>query len=133
MANSRVFYAYTPHPDEELKSYGIFERATVAVRLNLTSEGPMFEYGVSICSKEDNFNKQVGRDLALISLEAGYGKTPFAKHYQDIADYYHEQNSENDGTERATIRFVNDLSNSVFLKLDKHRRKVGEFNKKYKV
>lgn len=133
MENSRVFYAYTPYPDEELKAFGVFERATVAARLVKSVEGfQTFEYGVSICSKEDNFNKKVGRDLALISLEAGYGKTPFAQHYQDIADN-NFLDLERNGTERATIKFVNDLSNHIFLKLEKHKRKVGEFNKKYKM
>lgn len=123
---AKVFYAYTPHPTEELKAYGLGERATVAARL---VDGK-FEYGVAICRADDNFSRVEGKEWALKRLEEGFGSTVYNDHYQLIAKYYAEQEEyKNDGTERATIQFVNDLAKSVFLKMKKYKRKLANFNK----
>lgn len=123
---AKVFYAYTPHPDAEMRAYGMAERATVAARL---VDGK-FEYGVAICRGDDNFSKTEGKAWALKRLEEGFGSTVFNKHYQTLAEYYAEDVAfTNDGTERATIQFVNDLAKSVFIKMRKYKRKLGSFNK----
>ena len=121
---ARVFYAYTPHPDAELRELGFGERATVAVRLN---EGK-FEYGVAVCRADDNFSKSIGRQIALARLESGFGSTVYNEHYKTIAEFYAEESEgDNDGTERAIIQFVNDLAKSVFIKMKKYKRKLENF------
>jgi hypothetical protein len=124
----RVFYAYTPHPTPFDRAYGFGERATVATQLLDVNGEKIFYYGVAICSATDNFNKTEGRRLALSRLQEGYGKTKWNDHYQGIADFFAAQ-GENDGTERATIQFVNDLANSVAKKIRKHKRKLENLKK----
>lgn len=123
---AKVFYAYTPHPDAEMRAYGLGERATVAARL---VDGK-FEYGVAICRSDDNFSRSEGKSWALKRLEAGFGTTVYNEHYQLLAKYFAEESEGlNDGTERATIQFVNDLTKSVFKKMDKYKKKLEKFNK----
>jgi hypothetical protein len=124
----RVFYAYTPHPTPFDRALGFGDRATVAAQLVEVNGVKEFHYGVSICSAGDNFNKTKGRELALQRLQSGYGKTVWNTHYQDMADFFAAE-EENDGTERATIQFVNDLANSVAGKIKKHKRKLESLKK----
>lgn len=124
---AKVFYAYTPHPDEQMKAFGYVERATVAARL---VDGKL-EYGVTICRGDDNFSRAEGKKRSLEALEENFGSTNFNEHYQQIAQFYSEESEGlNDGTERATIQFVNDLAKSVWKKMDKYKKKVGQHNKK---
>lgn len=128
---SRVFYAYTPHPTPEMREIGWGERATVAARLVEDGEEKKFEYGISICNAEDNFNKKFGRELALERLQAGFGSTKYNEYYQNLAEYFAEDSGyENDGTERTTIQFVNDLANSVFKKIEKYKKKLANIEDK---
>lgn len=124
----RVFYAYTPHPTPFDRALGWGDRATVAAQLVEINGQKELHYGVSICSAGDNFNKTKGRELALQRLESGYGKTLWNEHYQSIADFFAAE-GENNGTERATIQFVNDLANSVAGKIKKHKRKLESLKK----
>lgn len=131
MRTERVFYAYTPHPTVEMREVGWGERATVAARLIEEEDGTKkFEYGVAICNAEDNFNKQIGRVLALNRLNKGFGSTVYNEYYKDLAEYFAEDSGyANDGTERVTIQFVNDLANSVFKKIEKYKRKLANLEK----
>lgn len=81
----RVYYAYTK-PQKAVflgiskrnKPYvtnGMLERATIAVRPLHAFAGAMdIEYGISICSVDDNFSAEEGRKRALARLNAGFAK-----------------------------------------------------------
>jgi hypothetical protein len=61
------------HTDPQEEGYQhVGHRAAIALK----RVGDSIMWGVSICGAGDNFEKKVGRDLALDRLVNGFGRTP---------------------------------------------------------
>jgi len=64
---SKVFYFHTSK--FEVTKMGIVPACTIA----LQKDGDSFKFGLSICSKHDNFNRKIGREVAENRLNKGFG------------------------------------------------------------
>lgn len=71
---SKVYYMFS---DCSLHQNQKGTRATLAVEEN---NGEV-RYGVAICQPNDNFNREVGREIALKRLKSGFGVTKLGESY----------------------------------------------------
>lgn len=130
LTTSKVYYAYTPQDikvsytadsrkpnvyEESVTPYG--QRAAIAVQLN----NGVIKYGVCICDEQDPFNKEFGRSLAEIRMNAGFGEVPLINFKQ-----FPEK------AEDLILNFLNNLRDSVYRDFGKYERKVNKFNKSQK-
>lgn len=123
--SNKVYYAYTPGPSpieillcRQLGFDLDQSRATVALK----RVGTNIEYGVSVCSHGDNFNKNLGRKLAESRRERGYGKFPIANGLMGKFKDEHEM----------CLFFLNNITNSVFENIRKTQQKIGAWEAKGK-
>ncbi len=112
---SKVYYNHTTRL--EVTKRGIVPACTIA----LTKRGNKFIYGVSICSKYDNFSKKFGREVAEGRLQQEFGTMDVPKVLQDLTE------------KEACLQQLYNLTTSVVLKNKKWKRKVSSFNKANKI
>lgn len=123
----KVYYAFTKPGfleghviiDGEIEQEFIIpkERATVAVRL---VDG-VFQYGVSICSTNDNFSRSEGRRLAEERMEAGFGvvgKNEISRFIGVIEPSDHE----------AALFLLKRLVTAVESNMERFKRKLRSFS-----
>jgi hypothetical protein len=67
MSQSKIYFYHTTKLN--WVKLGLVQPCTIAIR----KQGDIFEYGIAICSKDDNFNKKLGRELATERLLKGFG------------------------------------------------------------
>ena len=65
---SKTYFAHTTK--SELVKAGVVPAATIALK----REGNVFIYGITICSKYDNFSKKSGREIAENRMNQEFGK-----------------------------------------------------------
>lgn len=66
---SKVYFNHTTK--QRLVKMGLVPATTIALK----REGKEFHYGVSMCSRGDNFNKEQGRKIAETRMEQGFRRT----------------------------------------------------------
>ncbi len=107
---SKVYYYHTTKL--EITKFGLVPAATIALR----KEGDKFYYGVSICSKQDNFSRKNGREIAENRLNQGFGIMEVPKNLQDLTEH------------EACMSQLFNIVLSVVKKNRKWKRRVTSFN-----
>jgi len=118
MSTSKVFYYHTTKL--EVTKAGIVPACTIAIR----KDADGFRYGVSICSKRDNFSRKLGREVAENRLNQGFGLIESDKVPAKF-DSFTE-------TEQCLAQLYN-LVISVVKKNRKWKRRVTKFNQEQKI
>lgn len=113
---SQVYYNHTTKLN--VVKDGYVPAATIALR----KEGNNFVYGVSICSKYDNFSKKYGREIALNRLERNFKVTEIP------ADLMKAAEAEGMGEKGICLPFLYQLAASVTTKNRKWKKKITKFN-----
>lgn len=108
---SKVYFSHTTKL--RVVKMGLVPASTIAIK----KVGDNFHYGVSICSKYDNFSKKYGREIAENRLNQGFGILPVPKPLQDLPE------------KEACLHQLYNLAASTILKNRKWKRKVTAFNK----
>jgi hypothetical protein len=112
---SKVYFSHTTKLG--IVKSGYSPAATVAIK----KEGDKFYYGVSICSKYDNFSKKYGRRVAEERMNQEFGVLEIPKPLQDLDD------------RQASLHQLYNIVASVVLKPKKWKKKVTKFNMTAKV
>lgn len=100
----------------EITKFGIAPACTIAIR----KEGSEFRYGVAICSKQDNFSRKFGRELATERLEQGFGTLVAHEELKNMTD-------------KEAIKFhLYNLVESIVLNTRRWKGKVTRFNLEHK-
>lgn len=111
---SKVYFNHTTKLEAVKK--GLAPAATIALR----REGNEFHYGITICSRYDNYNKAQGREIALARLEQGFYKTTIPSDLALIESKI--------GEKEMCLTFLYQLSASVTMKSRKWRKRITRFN-----
>lgn len=115
---SQVYYNHTT---KQLGvKFGVIPPATIA----LVREGNNFKYGVTICSKYDNFQKKTGREIAENRMKQGFRTTPVPASLLELEKEI--------GEKAANLTFLYQLSSSVSLHTRKWKKKITKFNHQLK-
>lgn len=117
MLEPKIYYGFTPHvePDGIYKVGNNYHfapssaRACVAVIVGQDS----IKYGVSVCSETDNFCREKGRELALKSLNEGFGE-------MKINPYYAAMVSDH----KRALFFLNTKVRNIFANIPAFQRKM---------
>jgi hypothetical protein len=112
---------------EKQKIYFYHTSKTVAVKYKiapasticLQKVGDKFIYGVSICSKDDNFNKKVGREISKMRMNKCFGSIDVPKVIKDLPDH------------KACIQQLSSLAFSLLTKQKRWRKRVTKFNNRF--
>jgi|SRR5688572_871945 len=115
---SKVYYFHTSKLD--VVKFGFAPASTIALRLD--DEENKIYYGVAICSKQDNFSRKYGREIAGQRVNKKFGVIKITPGMR--------KNFANDH-EMCKDQLFN-LVKSVVTKQEKWKRRVTEYNKKEK-
>lgn len=107
---SKVYYSHTTKL--EVTKLGLVPACTIA----LTKRGEKFIYGVSICSKYDNFSKKYGREVAENRMEQEFGTLDVPKILNGLSE------------KEACLQQLYNLVTSVVTKNKKWKKKITKFN-----
>lgn len=113
---SKVYYFHTSIL--EVTKFGIVPGCTIAIK----KDGNEFKYGVSICSKRDNFSRKLGREVAENRLNQGFGsiiKVP--ANFDSLTE------------QEQCLAQLHNLVVSVVKKNRKWKRRITKFNQDQKV
>lgn len=112
MKNDQVFFNHTTKHD--LVKDGHSPKATIAVALSPDEQS--IKYGISICSRMDNFSKVKGREQAQKRLENSFG----------VIEIPRELKGESQRKKCLTMLYR--ISASVVMRGRKWKRKVTSYN-----
>jgi hypothetical protein len=116
--NSQVSQTYYNHTTKhEFVKMGLVPPATVALK----RVGNTFVYGMAICSRMDNYNKNKGRELAQERMNKGFGKVAIPEQLLAM--------EEKIGEKGICIAFLYGIANSLVARNKRWKRKVTKFNK----
>lgn len=107
---SKVYFNHTTKLD--VVKFGLVPAATIA----LTKVDDKFYYGVSICSKYDNFSKKFGREVAQNRLEQGFGVLEVPDIVKELPE------------KQQCLAMLYNLSATIVLKNRKWKKKITKFN-----
>jgi hypothetical protein len=118
MSKTKVFYYHTTKLSITKK--GLVPPCTIAVQ----KDGDKIIYGLSVCSKYDNFSRKSGREIALLRMISGFGCISVEKvllqkkaPLKDITD------------EQLVLTVLWSLVKSIVTKHRKWKSKLSKFNK----
>lgn len=97
------------------------QRATIALKF----ESGVFMYGVSICSKDDNFSRKEGCIKALERLDLGFGTLPANAANVIAVDHQKRGNTQ----DQLAIGVLKNLVTSIEKDMPKYKKRIIEFNK----
>lgn len=106
MSSNQIYYFHTKPTNKGHQE----DRGTLACRI----DNDHIVYGISVCTKEDNFSKAKGREIAEKRMKQGYGQMPIDGFYKDFNDPH-----------KAVIEFGKRLVTAICKKPAKYKRKVG--------
>lgn len=109
---SKVYFTHTTKLDAV--KYGLVPAATIAMK----REGNKFYYGVCICSKQDNFSKKLGREIATQRMEKHFGVLGVPEVLTSSSLTENQQN----------IEQLYQLAGSVVVKSKRWKKKITNFN-----
>ena len=107
---SKVYFNHTTKL--EVTKLGIVPAATIA----LTKVGDKFHYGVSICSRYDNFSKKHGREVAENRMKQEFGVLEIPAPLSNATE------------KEQCLTMLYNLAASVVIKNKKWKKKVTKFN-----
>lgn len=115
MSKTKVFYYHTTKLS--ITKRGLVPPCTIAVQ----KDGNKIIYGLSICSKHDNFNRKIGREVAELRMNRGFGYIDAQKIKNkegvDVTD------------EQLVLKVLWPLVKSVVTRHRKWKSKLSKFNK----
>ena len=118
MSKTKVFYYHTTKLS--ITKRGLVPPCTIAVQ----KDGDKIIYGLSICSKHDNFNRKAGREIAELRMNNGFGYISVEKvllqkkaPLKDITD------------EQLVLTVLWSLVKSIVTRHRKWKSKLSKFNK----
>lgn len=112
MSKTKVFYYHTTKLS--ITKRGLVPPCTIAVQ----KDGDKIIYGISICSKHDNFSRKVGREVAMLRMISGFG-------YIDATKIKNEGETD----EQLVLKVLWPLVKSVVTRHRKWKSKLSKFNK----
>jgi len=112
MSKTKVFYYHTTKLS--ITKRGLVPPCTIAVQ----KDGDKIVYGISICSKHDNFSRKIGREVAELRMNCGFG-------YIDVAKI----KSQGESDEQLVLKVLWPLVKSVVTRHRKWKSKLSKFNK----
>lgn len=112
---SKVYYFHTSIL--EVTKFGIVPACTIAIK----KDGNEFKYGISICSKRDNFSRKLGREVAENRMNQGFGLIEVPASFASLTE-----------EEQCMAQLLN-LVTSVVKKNRKWKRKVTKFNQEQRL
>ncbi len=107
---SKVYYAHTTKLP--IVKEGYVPPATIAI----TMVGGIFRYGISICSRYDNFSKKSGREIAENRLNNYFGSLPIPELLRSLPE------------KQACLSQLYNLTASVVVKNRKWKKRITKFN-----
>lgn len=118
MSKTKVFYYHTTKLS--ITKRGLIPPCTIAVQ----KDGDKIIYGLSVCSKYDNFSRKSGREIAELRMNGGFGYISVEKvllqkkaPLKDITD------------EQLVLTVLWSLVKSIVTKHRKWKSKLSKFNK----
>ena len=121
---SKTYYYHTTKL--EATKMGLVPACTIALR----KDGDKFVYGVSICSRYDNFSRKYGREVAENRLNQGFGIIDIAK----IRDFKtHNVDVQSISDHQMCMQQLFNLVISVVKKNKKWKKRITRFNLTQKV
>lgn len=111
---SKVYYCHT-NTDFQVKTG---ERPPATIALRLDSETGKFEVGVSICSKQDNFSRKKGREIAEVRLQGGFKEIDFPEVFTELP------------VQMACIKMLMSLKSSVVNHTNKWKKQIKSFHER---
>jgi hypothetical protein len=112
---SKVYYYHTT------KLKPVKRKQVPASTIALKKVGDKFYYGISICSRQDNFSKKFGRETAELRMNSGFGILDVPKAFSDLSDH------------EACIAQLCNLAASTVLKNRKWKKKITKFNQEQRL
>lgn len=111
---SKVYYLHTSK--SPFVKAGVVPPATIALKM----ENGIFTYGVSICSKHDNFSKKYGREIAENRMKQEFAKIEVPKVLSTVSE------------KQACILQLHNLAATLIVKNKKWKKRVTAFNLTHK-
>lgn len=108
---SKVYFFHTTKLDL-VKTFKL-PGATIALK----RVDDTFHYGISICSKYDNFSKKYGREIAQSRLERGFGIIQVPKVVKDFPE------------QEGSLKQLYQLATTVATRTKKWKKRIAKFNK----
>ncbi len=107
---SQTYYNHTS------KFQVVKDKIIPASTIALKKEGNVFHYGISICSKLDNFSKSAGREIAENRMNSGFGTLDVPESLRGVPP------------REACLYMLYNMTKSVIIKNKKWKRDITRFN-----
>jgi len=108
----KVYFSHTSKSEGVKKGF----RRPATIGLKLSSDGKNFLYGITICSKQDNFSRKIGREIVQERINTNFGCIPVPKSFDDLND------------KKKCLTMLYSLSSSVYIREKKWKKAITKFN-----